>query len=133
MRYDLLLLLSASLGAAGDIALYRWARGGVAFGQMLTGLALWICSLLLWTLVIRWSDRGLSLSFVLTAAFHIIVVLAYDRIVERTAMSRFEVLGLILAVLGIVLIDLGQFQKPTEQPNSGHPGVSSENTSRDPD
>ena len=116
IRINFLLLLSASLGAFGDIALYRWARSGTSYTHMIAGLLIWICSLVVWALALRWSEKGLGVSFVLTAAFHILVVLIYDRIIERSVLSRLESIGMGLAILGIILIEFGQVQKEQTAP-----------------
>src|SRR5262249_52642644 len=102
-----LLLVIAGTGAVGDIALYRWATAQQRTWLFGVGLAMWLTSVTVYALLLRWSALSLSVSFILVAVFHIAAVLGWDRFGEGSHLSRLEIIGIVLAVIGVLLIEWG--------------------------
>lgn len=103
--YVLSVLLIGLLGAIGDIGLYRWSQTG-ASKQFVIGMASWLSCLLLFAGVFKITPRPLSLVFVTVAVIHVAVVLGWDFFIEGTRLSSRETLGLILAVAGLMMMEL---------------------------
>jgi hypothetical protein len=99
-------VISALGGAFGDIWLYRWARG-YRFLDLVFGMALWLLGLAIFAALLRWGGRGLGVTFVFAAVVHIAVVLAYDYLRVGTRWTSAELVGIVLAVIGLVIVDLG--------------------------
>lgn len=106
MFYGMLLLIGVT-GAAGDVLLYRWATEHHN-GWLAAALSIWAFSLVLFGLLIRWGGRTLGLTFVLAAVVHTALILSWDIATSSQRLSRMEWVGLTLAVLGVLLIELAQ-------------------------
>lgn len=103
--YALLVIIGIS-GGAGDVFIYRWAKSNqlqwMVFGQLS-----WILCITLFGLAMRIGSRSLSVTFVVTALIHIAVVLGWDLFMQRTKISTIESVGLVLAVIGVVCLEVG--------------------------
>jgi hypothetical protein len=95
-------------GAAGDISLYRWAKSS-RLGWLAFGMASWIVSLLLFALLLRHGERSLGATFVLAAVIHVGVVLGWEWFRGESNTSTLLWVGLVMAAVGIVLIELGHY------------------------
>ena len=99
--------------ACGDILIFRWSRSN-SVSDLLLSIGSWSVSLILFGLMLRWTGRPLGLAFVLVAALHTILILLWDTIVEKTTWTRTECLGVALALLGALLIEISH-SSPTTQ------------------
>lgn len=108
-----LLFLSGLSGAIGDIGLYKWAKND-SVGWLVVAVVSWSLSLGAFGLLLRIEQRSLTVLFVLSAAVHILTVVACDRISVTSSLSRTEWLGVLLGIAAILVIQLGQ------QPDEAH-------------
>lgn len=108
--------------AMGDVFIFRWSRTNAAL-DVLLAIGSWTVSLVLFGLLLRWTGRPLGLAFVLVAAIHTILILLWDRLVEKTTWTWMECAGVALALFGALLIEIGH------APSPGRPDSRSENRS----
>lgn len=108
------LVIVGIAGGVGDVCLYRGAKGSQLF-WLVMGLASWLVCLLLFAAVLRWGGRSFSVTFVLSAIIHILIVIAWDLFTQKTKLSSLEYVGVVLAVSGILCIELGQYYRPAEE------------------
>lgn len=111
MLWYLLLLLVGLSGGAGDILLYQWAKSSRA-GWLVAALASWLVSVLLFGLLLKYGGRGLSVSFAMAAVLHIAMVLTWDFWFVGSRLNRLELAGLALAVVAVVVIEIGHSLNP---------------------
>ena len=124
----LLLLLIGITGGLGDIWIYLWARSDRPVWLLLASVV-WLISLVLFGLFLRFDSRGLGTAFMLSSVLHIGLVIAFDQLFTSARMNRLEWAGLFLAVLAVLLLELGHGQH--EDPTSGVPeGPPAENANR---
>jgi drug/metabolite transporter superfamily protein YnfA len=102
------LLVCGGAGAAGDIWLYRWATSYQA-RWLAAGLFSWLVSLIVFGLLLRHAERSLGVTFVLAAVVHIVAVLGWEWRNAHSHLSWLESTGIVLAIVGVVLIEFGQY------------------------
>ena len=102
---QVLILLVAVLGAAGDILIYRGVRSSTTL--IAAGMASWCIGLLLFADLMRRGDSRLGIAFMLSAALHILLVVGFDVLVEKSHFSFVEKLGIAITIVGIVLLECG--------------------------
>lgn len=120
LLYSVILIIGM-VGGLGDLLIYQWAKQGGA-KWIVSGLAFWFVGLTLFGVVLR-CGNSLGFTFVLSAVVHIILVLGWDLLVEKTQISRLEMLGLLVAVLGILLMEVGHAHRLSEVSLDSHSAV----------
>lgn len=113
------LLVCGVTGATGDIWLHRWATSHQT-RWLVAGLCLWLISLIVFGLLLRHAERSLGVTFVLAAVVHIVAVLGWEWRHGDRSLSGLETIGIVLAALGVVLIEWGQYISATHQ-TATHP------------
>lgn len=71
-----------------------------------TSLATWCLSLVFFGLLLR-DGRGLGITFVWAVVVHTVIILGWDLVVTRASWSRLEWVGIVCAIVGVVLVELG--------------------------
>lgn len=104
-------------GAAGDIAVYRWAvmRHGpsLVFGSIMCLLAL-----VVFGFAVRMSERSLAVAFTVAAVMHSMIVISWDWLFEGRQLHGWEYSGMLFVLLGVLLLECS---KRTEI--AAHPGT----------
>jgi len=108
--FYLWLLAAGISGGAGDILLYQWAKLARG-GWLAAALACWLVSAVLFGLLLRHGGRGLSVSFVLVAVLHVVLVLGWDCAFGGGRLNRWELAGVALGVAAIVALEWGHAVK----------------------
>lgn len=91
--------------AAGDLLVFRWSKTNESWA-LVASLVVWCVSLVLFGLLLR-DGRGLGVTFVWAVVMHTAIILGWDLLVTKAEWSRLEWAGILLAVVGIVLIEMG--------------------------
>lgn len=102
---QVLILLVSVLGAAGDILIYRGARSSTML--IAAGMVSWSVGLLLFADLMRRGDSRLGIAFMLSAALHIMLVVGFDLLIEKSHFSFVEKMGIATTLVGIVLLECG--------------------------
>ncbi len=108
-----LVMVIGVLGAGGDLLLYAWAQSRANW-QLAAGLLVWVLSLLAFAFLLRYSNRSLSVVFVMVAALHTLIVLGWDLYIQFRRPSGWEVLGMLLALAGVATIEISHALKGEE-------------------
>ncbi len=103
------IMVCGATGAAGDILLYRWAIS-CQTRWLAAGLCMWLICLIVFGLLLRHAERTLGATFVLAAVVHIVAVLGWEWRHGDRSLSWMEMTGIVLAAVGVVLIELGQYK-----------------------
>lgn len=109
IRVALLLALLLATGissALGDVYLYRWAKNG-GWVWMLFSYILWMLSVTLFGIYLRWGKITFSFALILAMIVQIALICAYDVVVVKARMAPMQWAALGLGVLSIVMYELG--------------------------
>lgn len=110
-----LLLAAGVTGGLGDLWIYHWATSGKAWWLM-TSCVVWLASLLCFGLILRWDTRAFGAAFMLTSVFHIVLVVACDRLYYGGRVSTLEWVGMGFALVAVVLLELGKNSPTPAEP-----------------
>jgi drug/metabolite transporter (DMT)-like permease len=102
-----MLLGSAVLSGIGDILIFQWAKGQSVWG-LLSGIAIWIVSLVLLAYLFRWSTLPFSLVVVLLVVIHLLIDVVWDVTVLGSRLSVWQWLGVVLTGAAVILLQIGQ-------------------------
>ena len=106
LLYGLLIAIGIS-GGLGDIWIYKWSRTGSAWWFAIA-CGVWLISLLLFAFLLKLDDRSFSASFILSSISHVVLVIVCDLAYFGGRLSRLEWAGITLAVVSIVLLEMGR-------------------------
>jgi drug/metabolite transporter (DMT)-like permease len=106
-----LLVAIGILGGLGDAWVYNWARSHRAW-WMVAACAVHVASVVLFGLLLRWDSRAFSSAFMLSSVVHVLVVVAADVALFGGRPNRIEWLGLLMATVGVVLLEVGREERP---------------------
>ncbi|NUP95330.1 MAG: hypothetical protein HUU28_04120 [Planctomycetaceae bacterium] len=101
-----LFLGSAALGAAGDIMIFRWAKGGPS-GWLPAGVALSALGLMLMGVAFRRSTASFTVCVLLLVAVHVLIDVLWDVGFSGARLSTLEWAGVACAALSVVLLHFG--------------------------
>lgn len=107
MKYYLFLVFVALLAAIGDILIYRWSKS-LSVTTLVIAILIWVLSLILFGLALRWWNRSLTITFALTVVIHALIVTLWEVAFQQKHFSRTEWLGLCLAMASIIVLELAQ-------------------------
>ena len=116
LTYGLLLAIGIS-GGLGDIWIYKWSKSG-DFRWLLISCVVWLLSLMLFAILLKWDNRSFSAAFILSSISHVILVLVCDLIYFGGRLSRLEWAGIGLSFIAICLLELGREAPAIEVPSS---------------
>lgn len=116
LTYGLLLAIGIS-GGLGDIWIYKWSKSG-DFRWLLIASIVWLMSLMLFAILLKWDNRSFSAAFILSSISHVVLVLICDLIYFGGRLSRLEWAGIGLSVIAIGLLELGRVAPVIEVPSS---------------
>jgi len=113
IAYSLLILVGFT-GAIADIWVYEWSRTDRSL-WMLLGCVAWVISLVLFGVLLKADGAKFSSVFMLASIFHVVLVLICDLVWYGTRFNKLESIGLILAIVAVLLLELGK-EQATELP-----------------
>ncbi len=105
-----LLIAVGLLGAAGDVAVYHWSLSR-NHGWLLLSWLLWIVSVTLFGVCFRYQHFSFGPGLVIALAIHAVTGLACDYLFYGQRLNRFEILGISLAAIAILILELARPQK----------------------
>jgi len=100
------MLVVGITAAAGDILIFRWSKSASSV-DLLLSLGSWTISLVLFGLLLRWSGRTLGLTFIVAAVLHTLLILLWDVFAEKTRWTTLELVGIVVAVTGVIITEVG--------------------------
>lgn len=109
--YGLLVLIGVASGV-GDILLYKWARSSQPI-WLLAASSAWFGSLLLCGFLFKLEHFSFGAVVVLATMIHLGIGVLWGFFCAGTSLSRMEMLGLLLAIIAIVLLEVGRTQTPS--------------------
>lgn len=107
------LLIVGITAASGDILIFRWSKSASPTDLMLS-LGSWTISLVLFGLLLRWSGRSLGLTFIVAAVLHTLLILLWDVLAEKTRWTTLELIGILVAVTGVIITEVGHAMSTAE-------------------
>jgi multidrug transporter EmrE-like cation transporter len=106
----LMLVLVGVAGACGDILVSRWAKTN-GTGWLLGSWVFWIISVTLFGYFLK-SDRfAFSTAIFIAFAAHGILSLLFELAVLKTKLSREEWLGMALAIIAVLVLEVGRSRR----------------------
>ena len=103
--YVMLILVGVS-GGAGDILLDSWAKSSRGI-FLAVSLLSWLGCILLFAYLLKYGSRGLGVTFAMSAVIHIVLVMGWDFWFSGTRLNRMELIGVMLAVIAVITIEVG--------------------------
>lgn len=121
-----ILSISGLAGALGDIWIYNWAKSG-KWQWLILASIVWVASLLSFGLLLKWDTRAFSTAFILCSVIHIVMVIGSDVIYFGGRVNRLEAAGMIVAILALILMEIGRDvsdMESTSKPKFDHSEMS---------
>lgn len=112
--YGLLVAIGVT-GGLGDIWIFNWARSGKTW-WLVVACVVWLASLILFGVLLKWDSRTFSAAFMLSSVFHVVLVVVCDLIYYGGRLSRMECAGMGFAAIAVVLLELGRDHPPDDPP-----------------
>lgn len=106
----LLLIAVGIAGAAGDILVSRWARSNVTT-WLLASWVCWIASVTLFGYLMRTERFAFSAAIFVAFAAHGVTSVLFEQLVLRQRLSREEWLGIALATIAVVMLEVGRVRR----------------------
>jgi drug/metabolite transporter (DMT)-like permease len=110
--YTMLLLIGIT-GGLGDVWIYHWVKTN-RWLWLVAACVVWVASLLLFGLFLKWDTRSFTTAFILSSVFHVLLVGVSDLWFFGGKIGRLEWLGILLGVLSAICIELGRERLPEE-------------------
>lgn len=107
-----LLLIIGIISGLGDILLYKWAQLHSA-SWLVAAYGVWLVSLTLLGLFLRLEHFTFGAAIVIATIVHLTVGLCWSFCCTGASLGRMEVLGLLLAIIAVILLEIGRAQTPT--------------------
>jgi drug/metabolite transporter (DMT)-like permease len=124
--YGLLVAIGGT-GGLGDIWIFNWAKSGNLWWLVLASLV-WLSSLILFGLLLKWDSRTFSAAFMLATVFHALLVVVCDLIYFGGRLTRMEWAGIGFAVIAVILLELGH---ENHNESSAPPSIAAEVSSEE--
>ncbi|MFM7316790.1 MAG: hypothetical protein ACKO5E_07560 [bacterium] len=102
-----LLVASGLTGGLGDIWIYNWAKSGKPHWLFLAGFV-WLASLFLFGLLLKWDSRTFSAAFMLCTVMHVVLVIICDILYFGGRLNRLEWAGMVVAAIAVVMLEIGR-------------------------
>lgn len=102
-----LLVIVGFIGALGDATINEWARTSRLW-WWLVSIPIWIAAATLFGYVLHWQYFNFSLAVVVALLVHSGAVLLFDRTILGARFSALQWVGVVLALLALVLLELGR-------------------------
>lgn len=106
LAYTLLLAIGL-FGGIGDILTYQWAKSQQQV-WLWAAFLIWAIDIVLFGLYLRYETVSLIIAYTLTLMLHTLIVLICDLYFYGTRLNRMEWTGLLLALLAIILLEVGR-------------------------
>jgi len=111
--YVLLVAIGVT-GGLGDIWIFKWAKSNNTLWLVLACL-IWLASLILFGLLLKWDSRTFSAAVVLSTVFHVVLVVVCDMVYFGGRLTQMEWVGVGFAAVAVILLELGR-EKHDEPP-----------------
>lgn len=112
----LLLIAIGLIGGLGDIFTYQWAKSHNNL-WFVAACAIWFVDILLFGLLLRYAPISLTVAYTMTLVFHTLIVVACDLIYYGARLNRMEWVGIIMAILSVVVLELARDkEEPAPEP-----------------
>lgn len=112
-----LLIASGITGGLGDIWIYNWAKTGKLYWLLLAG-TVWLASLFLFGLLLKWDSRTFSAAFMLCTVMHVVLVIVCDILYFGGRLNRLEWAGMVVAAIAVFMLEIGREIATEEQDKS---------------
>jgi len=110
-----LLVASGITGGLGDIWIYNWAKSGKTYWLILAGIV-WVASLYLFGLLLKWDTRTFSAAFMLCTVMHVVLVIFCDLLYFGGRLNRLECAGMVVAAIAVIMLEMGR-ELAASEPN----------------
>ena len=104
LRLWCLVLFISVTGACADLSMARWARTGGNVWFWVSSV-LWLVSVWLLGWLLKTDSRSLSRVLLLITVAHLLSVFSWELVVHRLRPTLKESLGMVLAIVGVVLLE----------------------------
>ncbi|HEY4506495.1 MAG TPA: hypothetical protein VJJ24_03555 [Candidatus Paceibacterota bacterium] len=103
----MLAVLMGVVGATGDILVNRWAATG-SFRWWLMAAPFWLGMMSLLGYTLRANLAQFSVVVVIALLVNILIVLLWDTVIMKTQLLSLQLAGIVVAIVAMVLIELGR-------------------------
>lgn len=110
-----IVVLAGLLGAVSDVVLNQWARTGKT-GWLIAAYACWLIVATVVGLILRADYFGFGAAIVLFLLVNSMGALILDRALYGSRLSGLSSLGIVLAIIAMICIEMGRDHSNTPSP-----------------